>query len=64
MNIFGIDSLADPLEAKKRLSMSIVARFHGIDAAAKARIEWDKRNSRGKPIDLAKIEDAVYHVMT
>jgi tyrosyl-tRNA synthetase len=44
---------AEPMEAKKRLAMHVVAEYHTPDAAAAARTEWEKVHSqRELPEDI------------
>lgn len=42
-----LDASAHPMEAKKSLAERIAARFHGRDAAAAARGEFERRFSKG-----------------
>lgn len=48
-----------PMEAKKRLAGELVARFHGSDAAASARTEFDEMfKKKGLPDDIPEVEIA------
>ncbi len=46
-----LDPSGHPMEAKKSLAEKITARFHGNDAGAGARADWDTRFSRKNLID-------------
>ena len=41
-------AVTHPMEAKKTLGREIVTFYHGADAAAQARAEWEKQISRGQ----------------
>jgi tyrosyl-tRNA synthetase len=46
-----------PMEAKKRLGADIVAFYHGAEAAARARADWEKQFSlREAPNDIEEVE--------
>jgi tyrosyl-tRNA synthetase len=48
-----------PMEAKKALGREIVTFYHGADAAARAKADWEEQfSNKGIPKDLARVKVA------